>query len=110
MVLNKFFFSSVGLGLWFPELANRISDPHHQSSVTVCQIIQSKSQEQSLNASRLFQNSEPCQTVVNDEMYIANIGLGICYFIGFISYGYITQIVHKNTLTSRFILKKPSRY
>lgn len=84
-----------GFGIWFPELANRLSKG--QSDLGVCEVIGSTSNRMLANQTDFDVTS--CNVTVNEEMFTYNYFLAAAYTISFTILGFtLHSISLKRTL------------
>lgn len=89
------------MGLWFPELSNRIS--MGANDIGLCEIMSLTSE--GINSTILTLTSANCEVVVNPEMYTNTIVLAVVYGVCFILLGIgLNKVSLKNTLTGIMIL------
>ncbi|XP_018794373.1 PREDICTED: synaptic vesicle glycoprotein 2B [Bactrocera latifrons] len=82
------FFSSNGMGLWFPEIQNRLSMTTAENPETICQIIINTLNDRN----DLTNTSKVCVDEISDKSYIDSISMGLCYVVGYLLIGGIIKL------------------
>ncbi|XP_064556870.1 uncharacterized protein LOC135441256 isoform X4 [Drosophila montana] len=94
-VMCGLFFSSSGMGLWYPEILNRLGSSIADDAMTVCDVI-----DASVNQSKLNQTTTICVDEINTKSYIDTITYGTALTMGYILMGFvINQIGRKAAIT-----------
>lgn len=95
-VMFGLFFSSSGMGLWYPEIQNRLGFGTLDSQKTVCEVINQDFNETS-ETDELFS-----ETVCNDDIsiktYIDTITLGGSYVVAYIFLGMILNPIGRKAV------------
>ncbi|XP_055847868.1 synaptic vesicle glycoprotein 2B isoform X2 [Episyrphus balteatus] len=94
-VMFGLFFSSSGMGLWYPEIQNRLGFGTVDSQKTICGVINQKLNETI---------DESIETVCNDEIstktYIDSITLGGSYVVAYLLLGLIINPLGRKAVLS----------
>ncbi|KAH8407090.1 hypothetical protein KR222_006409 [Zaprionus bogoriensis] len=102
LVVFGMFFSSNGMQLWFPDIANRISSSGNSSSSTVCDILDNSYMEPE-NTTTM--DTAMCSDHISEKTYIDNIIVGAAFLIGFSIQGFLLNpIGRKNVLLAAVAL------
>ncbi|KAH8312492.1 hypothetical protein KR044_011027, partial [Drosophila immigrans] len=93
---NKYLFnSSSGMGLWYPEILNRLGSTVVDDIMTVCQVI-----DASIDQSHLNLTSNMCNDQISVKSYIDTITYGSALIAGYIVMGFvINRIGRKASIT-----------
>ncbi|KAH8407222.1 hypothetical protein KR222_010895 [Zaprionus bogoriensis] len=83
-VMCGLFFSSSGMGLWYPEILNRLGTTMVEETVTVCEVI-----DASIDQSHLNVTSNICNDKINTKSYIDTITYGSALIAGYIIMGFV---------------------
>ncbi|XP_034112880.1 synaptic vesicle glycoprotein 2B [Drosophila albomicans] len=95
-VMCGLFFSSSGMGLWYPEILNRLGSTIVEDITTVCQVIDASIDQSHLNVT----NSQICNDQISIKSYIDTITYGSALIAGYIVMGFvINRIGRKASIT-----------
>ncbi|XP_037946974.1 synaptic vesicle glycoprotein 2B-like [Teleopsis dalmanni] len=82
VVMCGVFLSSTGMGLWYPEIQNRVGGTNEK--LTVCKVI-----DASIEKKSKIGNETLCDDTINTKSYIDSITYGLTYVAGYIILGII---------------------
>ncbi|XP_050339698.1 synaptic vesicle glycoprotein 2B-like [Bactrocera neohumeralis] len=95
------FFSSSGMGLWFPEIQNRLSMTTAENHETICQIIGDTFNDRN----DLTNTTKVCVDEISDKSYIDSISMGLAYVVGYILIGGVIKLFgRKATIIGSLLL------
>lgn len=96
IVMCGLFFSSSGMGLWYPEILNRLGSTDVEGSMTVCNVI-----DASIDQPKLYPTiSHICSDQISIKSYIHTITYGSALIVGYIVMGFvINRIGRKASIT-----------
>lgn len=70
------FFVSAGMGLWYPEIMNRVTSSSQNESVTICEILKGV---ESPDEDFMFRSEPVCNDHITEDVFIYVIVLGSIY-------------------------------
>ncbi|KAL7740167.1 hypothetical protein ACLKA6_003879 [Drosophila palustris] len=95
-VMCGLFFSSSGMGLWYPEILNRLGSTSVEDAMTVCDVIDASIDQPQLNKTL----SQICNDQISIKSYIDTITYGSALIVGYIVMGFvINRIGRKASIT-----------
>ncbi|XP_017873956.1 PREDICTED: synaptic vesicle glycoprotein 2C isoform X1 [Drosophila arizonae] len=96
IVMCGLFFSSSGMGLWYPEILNRLGSSVAEDAMTVCDVIEASVDQWQANIT----TDVICNDQINTKSYIDTITYGSALITGYIVMGFvINQIGRKASIT-----------
>lgn len=87
-IMCGLFFSSSGMGLWFPEIQNRVSMNMAENQATICEIIA----DTFLYEDDLTNSTKTCVNEITDKSYIDSISMGMCFVVGYVLIGGVIKL------------------
>lgn len=84
-------YFSGGMGLWYPEISNRLGN-NEDSSSYVCEIIGESQKANSVSGemnTTLFKMLEDCDDTIKTQTYFDTMTIGFVYVIGYVIIGFI---------------------
>ncbi|ALC46844.1 CG12783, partial [Drosophila busckii] len=94
-IMCGLFFSSSGMGLWYPEILNRLGSSDIEDATTVCEVI-----DASIDQSHLNSTISACSDEINTKSYIDTITYGSSLIVGYIIMGFVlNHIGRKSAIT-----------
>ncbi|EDV53719.1 synaptic vesicle glycoprotein 2B [Drosophila erecta] len=87
-IMCGLFFSSSGMGLWYPEIQNRLGSNAADDSMTVCQVIDASIDQMQANATNKI-----CDDHINTKSYIDTITYGSALIVGYILMGLVINTI-----------------
>ncbi|KAH8366800.1 hypothetical protein KR200_011382 [Drosophila serrata] len=80
-------FSS-GMGLWYPEIQNRLGMNQAEDSMTVCEVIDASIDQMEANAA-----NKTCVDTINTKSYVDTITYGSALIVGYILMGLVLKAI-----------------
>uniref|UniRef100_A0A7G3AZJ8 Putative synaptic vesicle transporter svop n=1 Tax=Lutzomyia longipalpis TaxID=7200 RepID=A0A7G3AZJ8_LUTLO len=87
------FYTCAGVGLWFPEIVNRILQVKTEESRTVCQML-----DFAPNVTHLELQEEVCDDSIDTDTFVYNLFYGTIYVVGYIILGFLVKYFGRRTL------------
>ncbi|XP_055680185.1 synaptic vesicle glycoprotein 2A-like [Lutzomyia longipalpis] len=87
------FYTCAGVGLWFPEIVNRILQAKTEESRTVCQML-----DFAPNVTHLELQEEVCDDSIDTDTFVYNLFYGTIYVVGYIILGFLVKYFGRRTL------------
>ncbi|KAI8130803.1 hypothetical protein FF38_11887 [Lucilia cuprina] len=78
------FFCNSGMGLWYPEIQNRLGSYTDENKMTICQVIDAFIDQQNQN-----ETEKICDDTINTKSYIDSITFGVAYIGAYVILGMI---------------------
>ncbi|XP_065372210.1 synaptic vesicle glycoprotein 2B [Calliphora vicina] len=99
-IMCGLFFCNSGMGLWYPEIQNRLGSNSDENQMTICQVIDAFMDQQNQN-----ETEKICNDTINTKSYIDSITFGLSYTVGYIILGLIINpLGRKVTIMSLLII------
>ncbi|XP_020814662.1 synaptic vesicle glycoprotein 2B isoform X1 [Drosophila serrata] len=87
-IMCGLFFSSSGMGLWYPEIQNRLGMNQAEDSMTVCEVIDASIDQMEANAA-----NKTCVDTINTKSYVDTITYGSALIVGYILMGLVLKAI-----------------
>ncbi|KAH8256314.1 hypothetical protein KR032_000635, partial [Drosophila birchii] len=87
-------FSS-GMGLWYPEIQNRLGMNQAEDSMTVCEVIDASIDQMEANAA-----NKTCVDTINTKSYVDTITYGSALIVGYILMGLVLKAIGRKASIS----------
>uniref|UniRef100_A0A6P4EQR5 Synaptic vesicle glycoprotein 2B n=1 Tax=Drosophila rhopaloa TaxID=1041015 RepID=A0A6P4EQR5_DRORH len=94
-IMCGLFFSSSGMGLWYPEIQNRLGSNAADDSMTVCEVIDASIDQMQANTTNKI-----CDDHINTKSYIDTITYGSALIVGYILMGLVINTIGRKASIS----------